>query len=311
MTKLNALNKYIDRLGKAKSKTLLEAVNTLNVLYGGEGRETSLSYALNELVQIAPVGKIVKAGPYTFDFAYSGDGTHTDPCLNISFTPYLIAVDFTQSPMTVDDGYLCLADSNIEVYSDNGLTAPDAVTIEGTFKNCKLLKTVSIKKAMTNLGQGTYMFAGCTRLEDVDLEGYYWTPQSNGNMATEGLFTGCTNLKTINMPNVSFEYLGDGDLESDAFRGCENLTHITFAEGKMFDSISTQAEGKDCRIFQFSPLDRETAIWIINNMVDHKASFGSSAKLYFSEATVNALSEDDKTQAETKGWTITAFYGTI
>lgn len=305
MTKLNALNKYIDRLEGAKGKTLLEAVNTLNVSYGGEGKETTLGAALNELVQIAPVGKIVQAGPYTFNFALSGKSKHTDPCLKISFAPYLIAADFTKEPRLLDSDYLCLADSNIETFIDDGLTVPGEVYIDGTFENCKRLKSVIIRKAITNLGQGTNMFKGCTALKKADLEEYYWTPQGNGGTATSGLFTGCTNLETVNMPHVSFEFLGDGDLDSNAFEGCINLEHITFAEGKMFDSISAQAEGKDCRIFQHCPLDRETAMHIINNIVDHKASFGSSAKLYFSEVTMETLYSDDLAAAEAKGWTIT------
>ncbi len=103
---------------------------------------------------------------------------------------------------------------------------PDTVkTIgDGAFKNCINLKQIIIPDGVTVLERQT--FANCYALTDVTLP-------KKLTAITDGTFNSCTSLKSINIPKslVSVNGYPDGYAYGGAFKGCTNLTSITFEDG--------------------------------------------------------------------------------
>ncbi len=99
------------------------------------------------------------------------------------------------------------------------LIVPGTVkTLEtATFANCANLKKVTVEEGVTNTGY-SYMFAGCTSLEDVSL------PNTMTEMGSY-TFGGCTSLKEIKLPK------GITELGAGTFYECSSLTSVKLPEG--------------------------------------------------------------------------------
>ena len=94
---------------------------------------------------------------------------------------------------------------------------PDTVNDIGgsAFKGCKSLKEITLPDGLAHLG--TEAFAGCASLESVTV------PETVEEILNA--FTGCTNLKSIDIKCKSFRiYYG-------AFEGCESLESIVISGG--------------------------------------------------------------------------------
>ena len=105
------------------------------------------------------------------------------------------------------------------------LVLPDALSLSSSamgasaFKNCTSLKEVILSGFGSATGAKS-VFEGCTSLEKVTLTGkkvYQYASIVVGN----SWFTGCYNLKELNLPDTLSE------IGVNAFNGCTSLTSIT------------------------------------------------------------------------------------
>ena len=104
----------------------------------------------------------------------------------------------------------------------SALVIPQSVKSIGwyAFRECNYLKSIKIENAATNLISSFY---GCKNLEEVDLGNALESLSSfEERWETTGCFQGCTNLKSIVLPN-SIPYIG-----VNCFSGCTKLESIKF-----------------------------------------------------------------------------------
>ena len=322
MTKLNEINKLnSEKLGTPEEKTILAALNNSTMAYGGAGNANTIAEALAQLADVFQKGgggggSIVEVGPFTFDFSKPYPPAASGIELGVSFVLncYLTKVDFFKCPMTLTDkrvGYFVFIDSLIESYTDDNLTVPSELKLDvPIFMGCKNLKTVEMK-AVTTVSSIllNMMFKDCKSLETVNIEGLYITAETSSSDLYR-MFEGCSKLQSVNMSHVSLEH-ADNIVARDGttFEGCSSLTSITLPDVTMFTALSEITEGDGVRTFQGAPLDHDTAMFIINHMMDYKAGFGGTANLYFSSTTCSYLSDDEKAVASGKGWIITEYTG--
>lgn len=113
-------------------------------------------------------------------------------------------------------GILCIAGGGPFVYCPKGITSEitllDAELPEFAFRDCKLLKKISLPNVKV-LKKST--FNGCEKLEYASL------PEVERIM--RDAFLGCVSLKTVDSPNLTF-------LENGAFLGCHSLESIDISK---------------------------------------------------------------------------------
>lgn len=93
-------------------------------------------------------------------------------------------------------------------------------SLKAVFKNCKNLKTVTMK-ADTDVSMCedfSEMFSGCEALEEIELTNWNIAAVAN----TTSMFEGCTNLKTANIINWDLSKVEPAKCEK-MFAGCPNL----------------------------------------------------------------------------------------
>lgn len=104
---------------------------------------------------------------------------------------------------------------------------PVSVKVLGAaFSNCVSLKSFTIPENIESIEGG--LFSGCTNLKSVSFEG---TPKftyvfsfDNSIHATGGVFNNCTSLENIELPS-SLNHVGNG-----FFRGCTNLKQVKMSD---------------------------------------------------------------------------------
>ena len=130
--------------------------------------------------------------------------------------------------ITLPNGILSIGDMDVDVgftamsgafrnTSINDIILPESLQIigDGTFSNCKELKSIIIPNNVWYIG--TQAFGGCTGLEDI-------TFSENVTYIENDAFQSCTSLKSIIIPkNVT--HIG-----ISAFYGCKNLKEVTIPQ---------------------------------------------------------------------------------
>ena len=83
-----------------------------------------------------------------------------------------------------------------------------------------LLETLKVNLTSNKLTNATSMFAGCTKLKEVDLS------RINTNQLTTmySMFNGCSTLKTIDISGFDITNIQEFN---SAFRNCSNIFNIT------------------------------------------------------------------------------------
>ena len=112
----------------------------------------------------------------------------------------------------------------------------------GVFANDSALETVNLGNFNSpTLNNVSAMFKGCSKIENID-----FSSLSTKNVATYELFSGCSNLRVLNMANFTF-VPADFDYDDnyvDMFVGCNKLAQITIGPSNV-NYLKTQLPQPD------------------------------------------------------------------
>lgn len=160
-------------------------------------------------------------------------------------------IDFTTISDDSDNRYYVQEFKNFSTNSGNGTTpitdkisqfiAPDCITLggNGCFYNCKNLTKVKLSDNFKNFADRS--FVNCTSLVDFtprtfaeakkvaigsfagcsSLAGEFYFPKCSD--VGEGVFNGCTNLKSVKMPELKV-------INASVFKNCTNLEYVEFSK---------------------------------------------------------------------------------
>ena len=123
-------------------------------------------------------------------------------------------VNFAEGATTIPNGLF----KNMSITT---FECPDSITRIGNeaFQNCSNLESVVLSKKLEKIGESA--FENCTKITEVEL------PETLKIMENDyygGSFSGCKNLKKVNIPKT----LEQGYL---AFKNCSSLTQIDWKDG--------------------------------------------------------------------------------
>lgn len=179
----------------------------------------------------------------------------------------------------------------------------------GQFYGCRNLTEVTIPTADISSFSGA--FKQCVKLKELDL-----TPTTSSVLALTCVLqitTANASCKKLKLPsckvssgfnNLIFYRTGLTRIEIE---GVLDLSEVTAYAGAFgYCNALTTITGiivgiKAGMSFSSSPLTRETALVILNGLVD-----GETGTITFSDTTMALLTEDDIAIGTDKGWTITA-----
>lgn len=151
--------------------------------------------------------------------------------------------------------------------------------------NSKNLKTVKMNENFTACGDVSYAFEGCASLETVDID---LDPS-----CIDGLFAGCSLLKSakINMEDTEF-------WEDQPFADCSSLVSIV-TSGALCSDKSVKTLTLD-----LSASDVFKGSEFLNSLGSNNS--GQTRIIKFSKVVYDALTENDKSVAGTKNYTLTS-----
>lgn len=149
--------------------------------------------------------------------------------------------------------------------------------------NSENLKTVKMNENFTAYGDVSYAFEGCASLETVDID---LDPS-----CIDGLFAGCSLLKSakINMEDTEF-------WEDQPFADCSSLVSIV-TSGAICSDASVNTLTLD-----LSASDVFKGSEFLNSLGSNNS--GQTRIIKFSKVVYDALTEDDKSVASTKNYTL-------
>lgn len=194
------------------------------------------------------------------------------------------------------------------------------------FGYCSNFTTMDMSKVKTShIESFEYLLYYCSKLQSVDFSGC----DTSNLMKMQNMLAYCQKLTTINygenfntsnVDNMQSLYsycrmLDNLDMSmfdmskvnnvNQMFANCQALTNLKFGYnlGKAYHK-SSYSNNYDL-YFTESPLTRESAMSVINNVYDCKGN-GQTGKrtITFKASTYNLLSADDIAIATNKGWTI-------
>ncbi len=140
------------------------------------------------------------------------------------------------------------------------LSVPASVTKigESAFAECQSISSITLTSGLTDIGKNAFNNCNSTSLTRIEIPATVTTIndgafartklqsvtfasrsaeqlalKNDGGSSTAGVFYQCTELQTINLPNVS-------ELGKYTFNGCSKLTDVTFSGGS-FDAIQSGA----------------------------------------------------------------------
>ena len=123
-------------------------------------------------------------------------------------------VNFAEGATTIPNGLF----KNMSITT---FECPDSITRIGNeaFQNCSNLESVVLSKKLEKIGESA--FENCTKLTEVELPETLKVMENN---YYGGSFSGCKNMKKVNIPKT----LEQGYL---AFKNCSSLTQIDWKDG--------------------------------------------------------------------------------
>ena len=151
---------------------------------------------------------------------------------------------------------------------------------QGAFYNCTSMESVTIPNSIEYFGLGA--FSGCTNLKNIDIR----TSGNNIIRICDSAFNGCTSLKSIVIPgNVEFLWVAGGC----TFGGCTSLKNVviengvTVISGWLFECCSSLesisipdsvTEIQPCAFFNCTSLKSITIPKSVTNMSNCSLGYG-------------------------------------
>ena len=151
---------------------------------------------------------------------------------------------------------------------------------QGAFYNCTSMESVTIPNSIEYIGLGA--FSGCTNLKNIDIR----TSGNNIIRICDSAFNGCTSLKSIVIPgNVEFLWVAGGC----TFGGCTSLKNVviengvTVISGWLFECCSSLesisipdsvTEIQPCAFFNCTSLKSITIPKSVTNMSNCSLGYG-------------------------------------
>lgn len=165
-------------------------------------------------------------------------------------------------------------------------------------------------------GIGSYIFAGCTSLAEVNLP--LLTNTGSGGYQ----FSGCTNLETIHLPCVSGTYMfngctklrtcvleGSGQLNGNGFRSCTSLVALDINTTRIYTNEFYGADKLNTIIIRTPSVCTLSNVNAFTNTPF--ASGKSGGTIYIPESLYNALGTGTNDYKSTANWSVVDGYGTI
>ena len=162
-----------------------------------------------------------------------------------------------------------------------------ADTMDMTFSGCKGLLDVNLKGVDTSaVSDMNGMFWDCISLVSLDLREF-----KTGNLMTSaGMFGGCEKLREIKLGGWDLGRLDNAD---GMFSGCASLVRVT---GEIV-GLKVSLDLADC------PLSNDSAMVFIDGLADMTGA-DEPPVLTFRTSTYAGLSEEQRGDVTTKGWTL-------
>lgn len=155
------------------------------------------------------------------------------------------------------------------------------------FSGCGGLTSLDVSNFNTiNVTNMERMFQGCERLQYLNLNSFNTHNVTNMNQ----MFSGCSVMYQLNIQNFDTTNV---TIMDDIFAGCNNIQFLNVGN-KFFNSKTIQS-------YDFGGLINWTDSQTIDDFVSALPS-GNGRRLNFSENTSNAITEDQKNQINSKGW---------
>lgn len=155
------------------------------------------------------------------------------------------------------------------------------------FSGCGGLTSLDVSNFNTiNVTNMERMFQGCERLQYLNLNSFYTHNVTN----MEKMFYNCSVMYQLNIQNFDTTNV---TIMDDIFAGCNNIQFLNVGE-KFFNSKTIQS-------YDFGGLINWTDSQTIDNFVSALPD-ARGRRLYFSENTSNAITEDQKNRINSKGW---------
>ena len=230
--------------------------------------------------------------------------------------------------------YMFYGCSNLEAVDINswenigGWDTSNVINMQGMFYACANLTTVNMNQLNTSSNRNTsYMFAGCTRLETLDLDNNFDTSRvttmqqmflncssltgetasefsvSNWNVGLvtnmESLFLGCTSLTTL---DVSLWNTNSAITMYKMFLNCERLKPLNVANWNTGNVMTMAYMFNNCRALEMLDVSR----WDTHNVIDISYMFqGCSGLTYLNldNWSTERITTDSNMQLLFKGCT--------
>ena len=171
---------------------------------------------------------------YPLFSAELGDCVTTIGSGSFSGFTYLTSVTISDSVTSIGDSAFngCSGLTNIELPS--GVTSIG----EDAFRHCSSLATINIPSSVTSIGDfafsdcnslpilGNIRYADTYAIETTDKTLTSYTLKNDTRFLGRGLFSSCTNLTNIEIPDSVISNIGN-----DTFNGCTSLSSITIGNG--------------------------------------------------------------------------------
>lgn len=162
--------------------------------------------------------------------------------------------------------------------------AKDAGIFNGIFKGCQNLISVDMSNVKSTEVTSIFeMFSECNKVQIIDLSGWKLT-----NLTTvQDAFAECRQLHTLKLGHINFS----------------NVTRIPymFFHCDKLSNVSGTLEGIKADIdLSYCPLTNESAMVFLNGL----AGVSSTKTITFKASTYSTLTDEQKSMATSKGWTI-------
>lgn len=151
-----------------------------------------------------------------------------------------------------------------------------------------------------------YLFNGCSKLREVDLRNFLTDISS-----AQYVFAGCTSLETINMDGITLNRINGQSTNYGAFRdwfkGCTNLKNLTFGTG--LGAALSSSSTSNCFYIDLTPcslLTHDSLVDFLTKLADvsDKGAPVAVTTVRLGSTNLAKLTAEEIAIATNKGWTV-------